>query len=61
MFLTLIQKKEEDKTIEIDKTKELEDKIAKLEEQLKQQQEDEEYQEWLKEKEKRRKKKHFEM
>ena len=36
-------KKEEDKTNEIDKTKELEEKIAKLEEQLKSQQEDEEY------------------
>ena len=56
-------KKEEDKTNEIDKTKELEEKIAKLEEQLKSQQEDEEYLEWLKEKEMRKKKKQkdFEM
>lgn len=56
-------KKEEDKTNEIDKTKELEEKIAKLEEQLKSQQEDEEYKEWLKEKEMRKKKKQkdFEM
>ena len=55
--------KEEDKTNEIDKTKELEEKIAKLEEQLKSQQEDEEYKEWLKEKEMRKKKKQkdFEM
>ena len=55
--------KEEDKTNEIDKTKELEEKIANLEKQLKSQQEDEEYQEWLKEKEMRKKKKQkdFEM
>ncbi len=56
-------KKEEDKTNEINKTKGLEEKIAKLEQQLKSQQEDEEYQEWLKEKEMRKKKrqKDFEM
>ena len=56
-------KKEEDKTIEIDKTKELEEKIVKLEKQLKSQQEDEDYKEWLKEKEMREKKKQkdFEM
>ena len=41
----------------------LEEKIAKLEKQLKSQQEDEEYQEWLKEKEMRKKnrQKDFEM
>ena len=54
-------KSEERQINKIDKTKELEEKIAKLEEQLKSQQEDEEYQEWLKEKEERRKKKDFEM
>ena len=48
---------------EVDKTKELEEKIAKLEKQLKSQQEDEDYKEWLKEKEMRKKKKQkdFEM
>ncbi len=50
-------KKEEDKTNEINKTKELEEKIVKLEQQLKSQQEDEDYKEWLKEKEMRKKKK----
>ena len=56
-------KKEEDKTNEINKTKELEEKIVKLEQQLKSQQEDEDYKEWLKEKEMRKKKKQkdFEM
>ena len=57
------KKEENEKTNEIDKTKGLEEKIAKLEEQLKSQQEDEEYKEWLKEKEMRKKKKQkdFEM
>ena len=57
------KKEENEKTNEPDKTKELEEKIAKLEEQLKSQQEDEEYLEWLKEKEMRKKKKQkdFEM
>ena len=57
------KKEENEKTNEPDKTKELEEKIAKLEEQLKSQQEDEEYKEWLKEKEMRKKKKQkdFEM
>ena len=56
-------KSEERQINKIDKTKELEEKIAKLEEQLKSQQEDEEYLEWLKEKEMRKKKKQkdFEM
>lgn len=36
---------------------ELEEKLARLEEQLRLQQEDEEYQEWLKGKEERRKRK----
>ncbi len=48
---------EEQLAKEKDKTEELEEKLARLEEQLRQQQEDEEYQEWLKEKEERKKRK----
>ena len=48
---------EQPKREEKDKTEELEEKLTRLEEQLRQQQEDEEYQEWLKEKEERRKRK----
>ena len=57
------KKEEKEQINEPDKAKELEEKIAKLEEQLKSQQEDEEYKEWLKEKEMRKKKKQkdFEM
>ena len=56
-------KSEEKQINKNDKTKKLEEKIAKLEELLKQQQEDEEYQEWLKEKEmlKKKRQKDFEM
>ena len=41
--------------------KELQERIALLEEQLRKQREDEEYQEWLKERERRRKQKDSEM
>lgn len=60
-----IQSKIDEKLIAKEKEeqekKELQERIALLEEQLRKQREDEEYQEWLKERERRRKQKDNEM